>query len=83
MCSRKLNRYEERDSLNSTANAAHACGDPGIQYDTTINNWHTCPNSGRINASNPCSEFMFIDDSACNLASINVMKFLKDNGSLT
>jgi ribonucleoside-diphosphate reductase alpha chain len=51
------------------------CGDPGVQYDTTINRWHTCPNSGRINASNPCSEYMFLDDTACNLASINLMKF--------
>ena len=54
---------------------AWGCGDPGVQYDTTINRWHTCPNSGRINASNPCSEYMFLDDTACNLASINLMKF--------
>ena len=55
--------------------AAWACADPGIQYDTTINEWHTCPNSGRINASNPCSEYMFLDDTACNLASLNLMTF--------
>ncbi len=57
------------------AECAWHCGDPGVQYDTTINRWHTCPNSGRINASNPCSEYMFLDDTACNLASINLMKF--------
>ena len=61
--------------MDKMAEAAWACGDPGVQYDTTINRWHTCPNSGRINASNPCSEYMFLDDSACNLASINLMKF--------
>ena len=59
---------------------AWQCGDPGVQYDTTINRWHTCPNSGRINASNPCSEYMFLDDTACNLASINLMKFRKPDG---
>jgi len=58
------------------------CGDPGVQYDTTINRWHTCPNSGRINASNPCSEYMFLDDTACNLASVNLMKFRKEDGTL-
>ena len=63
------------------AEAAWACGDPGVQYDTTINRWHTCPNSGRINASNPCSEYMFLDDSACNLASINLMKFRQADGT--
>ncbi len=57
------------------------CGDPGVQYDTTINKWHTCPNSGDINASNPCSEYMFLDDTACNLASINLMKFASKDGS--
>ena len=60
--------------------AAWACADPGLQYDTTINEWHTCPADGRINASNPCSEYMFLDDTACNLASINLIKFLKDDG---
>ena len=58
--------------------AAYLCGDPGLQFHTTINAWHTCPNTGLINASNPCSEFMFLDDSACNLASINLMKFVDD-----
>jgi len=62
------------------AECAWQCGDPGVQYDTTINRWHTCPNSGRINASNPCSEYMFLDDTACNLASINLMKFRKPDG---
>lgn len=61
--------------------AAWECADPGIQFDDTINEWHTCPNSGRINASNPCSEYMFLDDTACNLASINLVKFLGDDGS--
>jgi ribonucleoside-diphosphate reductase alpha chain len=61
--------------------AAWACADPGIQYDTTINDWHTCPESGRINASNPCSEYMFLDDTACNLASINLLAFRKEDGS--
>jgi adenosylcobalamin-dependent ribonucleoside-diphosphate reductase len=60
--------------------AAWWCADPGVQYDTTINDWHTCPNTDRINASNPCSEYMFLDDSACNLASINLTKFLSDEG---
>jgi ribonucleoside-diphosphate reductase alpha chain len=67
--------YPARDVLNRMADCAWHCGDPGVQYDTTINNWHTCPNSGRINASNPCSEYMFLDDTACNLASINLLKF--------
>ncbi|MCX8102174.1 MAG: vitamin B12-dependent ribonucleotide reductase [Geminicoccaceae bacterium] len=63
------------------AQAAWASADPGIQYDTTINDWHTCPASGRINASNPCSEYMFLDDTACNLASLNLMSFRRDDGS--
>ena len=63
------------------AHAAWACADPGLQYDTTINEWHTCPEGGRINASNPCSEYMFLDDTACNLASLNLMQFRHDNGS--
>ena len=67
--------YPAREVLDRMAECAWHCGDPGVQYDTTINNWHTCPNSGRINASNPCSEYMFLDDTACNLASINLMKF--------
>jgi ribonucleoside-diphosphate reductase alpha chain len=63
------------------AYAAWACADPGVQYDTTINEWHTCPEGGRINASNPCSEYLFLDDTACNLASINLVKFLREDGS--
>lgn len=66
--------------LEMAAESAHVCGDPGIQFDTTINNWHTCPNSGRINGSNPCSEYMFLDDTACNLASLNLLMFYKPNG---
>ncbi len=61
--------------------AAWACADPGVQYDTTINEWHTCPEDGRINASNPCSEYMFLDDTACNLASLNLMKFMDADGN--
>ena len=67
--------------MRAISEAAHLCGDPGLQFDTTINSWHTCPQSGRINASNPCSEYMFVDDSACNLASLNLRKFQKDDGS--
>ncbi len=66
---------------NNITMAAWECADPGLQYDDTINEWHTCPNSGRINASNPCSEYMFLDDTACNLASINLVKFLREDGS--
>ncbi len=73
--------YPAGDMLNRMSQAAWSCGDPGVQYDTTINRWHTCPNSGRINASNPCSEYMFLDDTACNLASINLMKFRCDDGT--
>jgi len=72
--------YPAREVINRMAECAWHCGDPGVQYDTTINNWHTCPNSGRINASNPCSEYMFLDDTACNLASINLMKFRRPDG---
>ncbi|MEZ5155763.1 MAG: vitamin B12-dependent ribonucleotide reductase [Solirubrobacterales bacterium] len=67
--------------LDQLSEAAWRCADPGIQYDTTINRWHTCPESGRINASNPCSEYMHVDDSACNLASINLMKFRRPDGT--
>lgn len=70
-----------RDLLRAIASSTHACGDPGMQFDTTINAWHTCPNSGRINASNPCSEYMHLDNSACNLASINLLKFLGSDSS--
>ena len=69
-----------RDLLRQMAEAAWKCADPGVQYDTTINEWHTLPNTSRINASNPCSEYMSIDDSACNLASINLMKFRREDG---
>jgi ribonucleoside-diphosphate reductase alpha chain len=64
-----------KDLWNQINDSAWACADPGVQYDTTINDWHTCPKAGRINASNPCSEYMFIDDTACNLASVNLLKF--------
>jgi ribonucleoside-diphosphate reductase alpha chain len=70
-----------RELMNLIAKAAWDCADPGVQYDTIINRWHTCPESGRINASNPCSEYMHVDDSACNLASINLMKFRREDGS--
>jgi ribonucleoside-diphosphate reductase alpha chain len=70
-----------RELMDQIAEAAWRCADPGVQYDTTINDWHTCPESGRINASNPCSEYMHVDDSACNLASINLMKFRRPDGS--
>jgi ribonucleoside-diphosphate reductase alpha chain len=73
--------FKAREVLDRMAECAWQCGDPGVQYDTTINRWHTCPNSGRINASNPCSEYMFLDDTACNLASINLMKFRRPDGS--
>jgi ribonucleoside-diphosphate reductase alpha chain len=69
-----------RDLFRQFAEAAWECADPGMQFDTTINNWHTTPNAGRINASNPCSEYMHLDDSACNLASLNLLRFLDDNG---
>jgi ribonucleoside-diphosphate reductase alpha chain len=71
-----------RDLLRQAAEAAWRCADPGVQYDTTINSWHTLPNTGRINASNPCSEYMSIDDSACNLASLNLLKFRREDGEL-
>jgi ribonucleoside-diphosphate reductase alpha chain len=69
-----------RELMSLMAEAAWQCGDPGMQFDTTINDWHTCPNTARINASNPCSEYMFLDDTACNLASLNLMKFVKEDG---
>ena len=72
--------YRARDVMKMMAEAAWQCGDPGMQFDTTINDWHTCPNTARINASNPCSEYMFLDDTACNLSSLNLMKFRKDDG---
>jgi ribonucleoside-diphosphate reductase alpha chain len=70
-----------RKLMHEIAEAAWRCADPGMQYDTTINRWHTCPNSGRINASNPCSEYLHVDNSACNLASLNLMKFRRENGT--
>lgn len=73
--------YDARELLNKMAECAWHCGDPGVQYDTTINKWHTCPASGAINASNPCSEYMFLDNTACNLASINLMKFVGEDGT--
>lgn len=73
--------YKARDLMNMIAEAAWQCADPGVQFDTTINEWHTCPNTDRINASNPCSEYMFLDDSACNLASVNLVKFINPDGS--
>jgi ribonucleoside-diphosphate reductase alpha chain len=76
-----LHEYRARQLLRQMAEAAHQCGDPGMQYDTTINRWHTCKVTGRINASNPCSEDMFLDDTACNLASFNLMKFLDATGN--
>ncbi len=69
-----------RDLMRKISQAAWECGDPGLQYDTTINRWHPASNSGRINGSNPCSEYMFLDDTACNLASLNLMKFRRENG---
>ena len=75
-----MDTYKARDLIRMMADAAWACGDPGLQYDTTVNHWHTCPNTDRINASNPCSEYMFLDNTSCNLASINLMKFLDERG---
>ncbi|HNX26837.1 MAG TPA: vitamin B12-dependent ribonucleotide reductase [Phycisphaerae bacterium] len=74
-------KYRAQEILRAIAEGTHICGDPGVQYHTTINKWHTCPASGEIRASNPCSEYMFIDDSACNLASLNLMKFRKADGT--
>jgi ribonucleoside-diphosphate reductase alpha chain len=73
-------KLRARDLLFKIADSTWRCGDPGMQYDTTINRWHTSKNTARINASNPCSEYMFLDDTACNLASLNLMKFLEPNG---
>ena len=76
----KVKRYMAREVMKEIAEATWQCGDPGMQFDTTINNWHPCKNTSRINASNPCSEYMFLDDSACNLSSLNLMKFVGVNG---
>ena len=77
---RTMSTHRARDLIRLIAEGTHVCGDPGMQFDTTINDWHTCPNTDRIKASNPCSEYMFLDDSACNLASLNLMKFLDEGG---
>src|SRR5690606_3117815 len=76
-----MGSHKAADLMREMAEAAWSCGDPGLQFDTTINRWHTCPASGRINASNPCSEYMFLDDSACNLASLNLMQFRTEEGA--
>ena len=75
-----VKRYKARDLMRQIAEATWQCGDPGMQFDTTVNRWHTCKTTARINASNPCSEYMFLDDSACNLASLNLMKFVGPDG---
>ena len=77
-----MGTYKARDLMRLIAEGTYICGDPGMQFDTTINEWHTCPETDRIHASNPCSEYMFLNDSACNLASINLMKFVKEDGEL-
>src|SRR5690348_15429433 len=74
-------KLRARDLLKSISESAWHCGDPGMQYDSTVNRWHTCKATARINASNPCSEYMFLDDTACNLASLNLMKFLSPHGT--
>ena len=81
MTGEPVDTFPARDLLRDMAEGTHMCGDPGVQYDTTINRWHTCKNTAPINASNPCSEYMFIDNSACNLASINLMKFVDKKGT--
>src|ERR1051326_7116021 len=75
---RVMDRYTAREMMRKMAQSAWVCGDPGMQFDTTVNDWHPCPNTARINASNPCSEYMFLDDSACNLASLNLMRFYSE-----
>ncbi|MBN1817302.1 MAG: vitamin B12-dependent ribonucleotide reductase, partial [Sedimentisphaerales bacterium] len=77
----EVGEYSARELMRLIAEGTRICGDPGMQFHSTINKWHTCPNSGPINASNPCSEYMFIDNSACNLASLNLMKFRKPDGT--
>lgn len=78
---KSVKKLPARDIMRQISEAAWECADPGMQFDTTINRWHTTPNAGRINASNPCSEYMHLDNSACNLASLNLLKYLKDDGS--
>jgi len=80
MDGRPMDTYNGREMLKMIAEATWICGDPGMQFDTTVNRWHTSPNTARINASNPCSEYMYLDDSACNLASLNLMKYRTDEG---
>ena len=80
--SRLMDRHNARDLWRKIALSAHGCGDPGLQFDDTVNKWNTCSSSGRINASNPCSEFMFLDNSACNLASLNLRNFTDEEGNL-
>jgi ribonucleoside-diphosphate reductase alpha chain len=75
---RVMDTFKSRELMRKISESAWICGDPGMQFDTTVNDWHPCPNTARINASNPCSEYMFLDDSACNLASLNLMKFYSD-----
>ena len=77
---RVMETHRGRDLMRAIADGTHVCGDPGMQFDTTVNDWHTCPNTARINASNPCSEYMFLDNSACNLASLNLMRFIPPDG---
>src|SRR5687768_9794308 len=77
---RVMGTYKARQLMRKMAESAWVCGDPGMQFDTTVNDWHPCPNTARINASNPCSEYMFLDDSACNLSSLNLMKFVGEDG---
>ena len=79
---RPMDTYRARDLMRMIAEGTHVCGDPGLQFDTTINAWHTCANTDRIHSSNPCSEYMFLNDSACNLASLNLMKFRREDGEL-
>jgi ribonucleoside-diphosphate reductase alpha chain len=78
---RVIDTYKARDLWKEIAEAAWVCGDPGVQFDTTIQDWNVVPNTGRINATNPCSEFVFLDDTACNLLSLNLMKFQAENGT--
>jgi ribonucleoside-diphosphate reductase alpha chain len=77
-----VNTYKAREMMRWIAESTWICGDPGLQFNSTINDWHTCPNSGSINASNPCSEYVFLDNSACNLSSLNLMTFVKEDGQL-
>ena len=74
--------YKAREIMRKIAESTWQCGDPGMQFDTTINKWHTSKNTARINASNPCSEYMFLDNSACNLASLNLMRFVTPAGDV-